>query len=322
MRIAVISDLWISFPGGAERLMFNITRELHRRQHDVFVYCSYENCKEANGIKPFFKSTGVHKYDHCPGHTHDDGWNDIKTWLQDVARPDIILTHGYFSNEFESEIFSYGVPVVLVMHNGRRNSLAALAIYNSEYTKRRGNPHSQDMVILPPAFEDCIAPSHGHYIGFVKPIPHKGVEFVFELAGHCSNREFMILHGEWTHIEIIRDLPNITYMTAVNDIREFYGKCRILLMPSLAEDAGTIPQEAALNGVPCISSDVMGLPETNRGGIVLPHDKLVWAAEIDKLDNPAYYAEVASRQKNYIESLNWKVQFDELSEKVTALGRK
>lgn len=317
MRIAVISDLWVPFPGGAERLMFNITRELRQRGHEVSVYCSYENAKEFDGIAPFFKSTGVHKYDHCPGHTHDDGWNDIRTWLE-LVNPQIILTHGFFSNEFP-EIFSFGVPIVQVLHNGKRNPKAALTIYNSEYTQKHGEPQAQDVVILPPAFEDCVASEHGNFIGFIKPIQHKGVEFVFELAAHCSNREFMILHGEWTHIEIIKDLPNITYLTAVNDIRDFYSRCRIMLVPSLYEDAGTVPQESALNGLPCISSNIMGLVETNRGGIVLPHNKMAWAAEIDKLDNSAYYTEVAGRQKNYMRELNWPGQFDELSKKIEEL---
>jgi glycosyltransferase involved in cell wall biosynthesis len=317
MRVAVISDLWVPFPGGAERLMFNVTRELRNRGHEVSVYCSYENAKEFDGILPYFKSTGVTKYNDCPGHTHADGWNDIRKWMESVS-PQVILTHGFFANEFP-EIFNCGIPVVQVLHNGKRNPKAALTIYNSQYTRKNGEPQPQDMVILPPAFDDCVASEHGNYIGFIKPIQHKGVEFIFSLAAHCSNREFMILHGEWTHIEIIKDLPNITYLTAVNDIRDFYSRCRVVLVPSLYEDAGTVPQESALNGLPCISSNIMGLVETNKGGIVLPHDKFAWAAEIDKLDNPTYYAEVAGRQKTYILELNWPGQFDELSRRIEGL---
>lgn len=318
MKIAVISDLWLPFPGGAERMIFNVTRELKNRGHEVHVLCSYENVKEFDGIAPYFKSIGVTKYNHCAGHTHDDGWNDILKWLLPL-NADVILTHGFFATEFNADMNKLGIPRVQLTYNGKRNPNVSLAVYCSDYTRQRADARSEDMVILPPAFDDCVAPTHGDYIGFIKPIPHKGAEFVFSLASHVSNREFMILHGEWTHIEIIRDLPNVTYLTAVNDIRDFYSRCRMVLIPSLAEDAGTVPQEAALNGIPCLSSNVMGLPETNRGGIVLPHDVKQWSAEIDKLDSPIYYREVVNRQKDYIKSLNWPAQFDELSEKIKNL---
>jgi L-malate glycosyltransferase len=321
MKIAVISDLWLPFPGGAERMIYNVARELKNRGHEIHVLCSYENAKTFDDIVPYFKSIGVTKYNHCPGHTHEDGWSDILKWLLPL-NADVILTHGFFANEFNADMNQLGIPRVQLTYNGKRNPNAGLVVYCSDYTRQRADARPEDMVILPPAFEDCVAPVHGNYIGFIKPIPHKGAEFVFSLAGHCSNREFMILHGEWTHIEIIRDLPNVTYLTAVNDIRDFYSRCRIVLIPSLAEDAGTVPQEAALNGIPCLSSNVMGLPETNKGGIVLPHDVQQWAAEIDKLDSPVYYREIVNRQKDYIKSLNWPAQFDELSRKICQLVRK
>jgi glycosyltransferase involved in cell wall biosynthesis len=321
MRIAVISDLWVPFPGGAERFCFNISRELKRRGHEIFVLTSYANAAEFDGIKPFWKSIGVHCYDDQPGHTHADGWNDIQKFLTD-CRAEVIFTHHFFANEFMDEFVATRLPIIQLVHSGKRDLRVDLAIFNSDFTCKSGNPYSQDMVIIPPAFEDIVAESHGLYIGFIKPIKHKGVDFLYELAAHISNRDFMVLHGEWhEHEDVRRGIPNVFFMPPVHEMKTFYEKCRIMLVPSLHEDAGTVPQEAALNRLPCISSDVMGLAQTNHGGIVLPHDVSLWAAEIDRLDNPVYYAQIAQRQKDYIASINWKAQFDALSERVNAFGR-
>ena len=320
MRIAVISDLWPPFPGGAERLIFNISRELKNRGHEIYVLTSYIKAHEFDGIVPIWKSIGCHVYDCHPGHTHADGWQDIQEFIG-VCDPDIILTHQFFANEFADELFDGPVPVVHLVHNGLRNPKAALAIYNSSYTCLRAKAALGDLVILPPAFNDCVAPRHDDFIGFIKPIPHKGVDFFYQLATQLPEKKFLVLRGEWQNFEDIRrGLPNVFFMEPVDEIKVFYERCRMIVMPSLQEDAGTVAQEAALNGLPCISSNVMGLPETNGGGIILPHVVPTWVATIRDLDNPTYYVEIADRQKKYIASLNWPAKFDELSERICRLA--
>jgi glycosyltransferase involved in cell wall biosynthesis len=318
MRIAVITDLWPPFPGGAERFIFNVARELKNRGHEIHVLTSYANAAEFDGIKPTWVSIGVHCYDHQPGHTHLDGWRDIVLFLERV-QADIVLTHHFFADEFKVELFG-NWPTIQIVHNGQRNPKATWAIYNSEYTRQRANAQPLDLTILPPAFEDCRAEEHGPFIGFVKPIPHKGSEFFYKVAARLQDRDFMVLHGEWHETEDVRrGIHNVFFMPPVHDIKTFYEKCRIMLMPSLHEDAGTIPQEAAINGLPCISSNVMGLPETNSGGILLPHVVDSWVAAIRDLDNPRYYDEVASRQQTFIRELNSRQarKFDWLSQQIT-----
>lgn len=322
MRIAVITDLWPPFPGGAERYIFNMARELKRRGHEIHVLTSYANAAEFDGIKPTWVSIGCHAYDTEPGHTHVDGWRDVKEFLW-LCNAEVILTHHFFADEFKQEIFGGSTPTIQVVHNGRRNPQATLAIYNSGYTRARAGAKNEDLTIMPPAFEDIVSPTHGSFIGFIKPIPHKGVAFMYRLAERLPEKDFMVLHGEWQHLEDIRrGIKNVFFMPPVHEMPTFYEKCRVMLVPSTQEDAGTVPQESALNGIPCISSSVMGLAETNKGGIVLPANEDMWVQAIQKLDDPQAYSEVVDRQKSFIASINWPAQFDELSRRVCQLANR
>ena len=317
MRVLVFSDLWVPFPGGAERLVFNVARDLARRGHEIHVLTSYGRAIPGDpSVHLDSRDVGVRE-------RHAHGAAVLADKLAEV-RPDLILTHHFFAREFADEVFGRGIPTVQLVHNGPRDARAELAVFNSEHTARQPRslrqPH--DLVLLPPAFEDCVAASGPRdCLGFVKPIHHKGIDFLYRLAERLPDRRFLVLRGEWHTIEDIRSLPNVEFVGPLPDVRDFYGRCRVTLMPSTVEDAGTIPQESALNGTPCISSNVGGLPETNGGGIVLPHDLHVWVRAIEMLDSPAYHAEVAARQRAYVDSLDWPATFARLDDAVRRLAR-
>lgn len=290
--ILVISDLWLPFPGGAERLIFNLARDLMRRGEDVQVLTSYANAQQFDGPPVEFRSIGVELF-------RADGARDLAQYIEET-KPSVILTHHYFAFEFQAELVASGVPLVQVVLNGRRIPEAALALFISEFVRSRPgmNPQAHDLTMIPPAFDDVIATRHGDAIGFIKPLHHKGVDLVYEIARRLPRRKFLVLRGEWQDIETIVDLPNVEYMEPVDDIRAFYERCRMILMPSLSEDAGTVAQEAALNCLPCISSAVGGLSETNRGGVqVVSRDPAVWVAEILMLDDEEGRLWVIDRQR-------------------------
>jgi glycosyltransferase involved in cell wall biosynthesis len=336
MKILVLSDLFPPFPGGAERFVFNIARELQKRGHEIHVMTSYHKFGEGwmgdyqpatprviarDGMIIHFYPIGI-KAQGLPA--HDEGWRVIKNVMgggqTEGVCADLILTHHFFAYEFEQELKDCGVPVVQIVHNTRRLPFAKLAIFNSDFTRSRVGSCPGDMTIAPPALEDVIANTHGDSIGFVKPIAHKGVDFFYHLAAMLPDRRFLVLRGEWKTLEDIRVRSNVEFMDPQLDIRRFYERCRILLMPSCSEDAGTIPQEAAANGLPCISTHVGGLNETNEGGIRLPMDRALWIEQIVKLDDPKYYAEIAARQYLKLASFEWAKRFDELSMKIKDLA--
>lgn len=311
--IFCLSDLWPPFPGGAERLMFNIARDLHRRGNEVRALTGYEAAMELDG--PPVVSMPI------PIGDQRDEWAAIVRSCIEELQPNVILTHHCYAYQFEPELVASGVPVVQVVLNGRRLPGAALAVYISNWVREQlGDAESEDLVLTPPAFAEVVADEHGDAIGFVKPIPHKGVDLVYRIASAMPDRRFVILRGEWQDLEDIRPAPNITFMEPVVDIREFYRECRLVLMPSRSEDAGTVAQEAALNGLPCISSNAGGLVETNAGGIRLdPEPVDPWLRAIRDLDDPWFYEEVARRQLAYLRETNHAATLDELAGRIATL---
>ena len=297
MKILFISDLWTPFPGGAEYYIANLAMELQNRGNQVHVLTGYHTARQP-GIRITAKSI--------------DDAKTITDFIQEV-KPDCLFTHHHFAHFYEEAIFGAGLPVFQLVHSRPRIARAALAIFNSQYTADRNGHKEGDMIILPPAGQNIVAPTHGDLLGMVKPLAGKGIDFLYRIAYRMQNRKFLVLRGEWQDIEDIRWLPNVEFMEPVNDMRDFYSRVRVMLMPSESEDAGTIPQEAALNGLPCVSTPVGGLPETNKGGIIIPKDEELWMAAIEKLDDVAYYREVVDRQKAYVDSLDWHGKFDKLN---------
>lgn len=311
--ILVLSDLWVPFPGGAERLMFNLARDLHRRGEHVHVLTGYEAAQQFDG--PVFSALPIGVFD-----SHAEGWAMVRGFVE-ATKPDVIVTHHLYAHQFGRQLIELGIPVVHVVLNGERLEGAALAVYISEWVRARANPLPGDLLITPPAFDDVVAAEHGDSIGFVKPIKHKGVELVYDIAALLPHRQFLVLRGEWQDLEDIRPAANIEFMEPVDDIREFYARCDLVLMPSLSEDAGTVAQEAAMNDIPCISSDVDGLAETNGGGLQLtPVDPHEWAAAIEGLlGNVAAYEAVVASQRRHLASLGHGARLDLFAERITEL---
>lgn len=336
-KLLIISDLWRPFPGGAEAYIARVADALHERGHDIHILTSYAKAKSS--LPMTIADIGVNE-------RYSEGLDLLQNFILDYA-PDLVLTHHFFAGAFERLWSLIEQPFIEIVHNRQRHPDAALAIFNSRFTANKcGYRPETDIVMLPPATPDCVAcfkpgcrlvGNHGHgqqwhdgkpnwkevdrdCIGHIKPLGGKGIDLTYKLARIMPERKFLILRGEWQDGEKIERYDNVEFMEPVDDIREFWARCRLLLMPSLSEDAGTCPQEAALNGIPCISSNVGGLPETNFGGITLPpDDPYPWITEICKLDHAQYYKEVVVREWLFIETLDFPAQFDALEKRIRGL---
>lgn len=313
MKILVLSDLWVPFPGGAERLMFNVARDLERRGADVDVVTGYHPAKRFDG--PTFEVWEVPE--------NEVGARALTQAIADYA-PDVILTHHYWALTFETAITAPGIPIVQLVLNGRRMGAASIAVFISEAVRARkgmGQLRS-DLTIHPPAYADDVAADrHGDAIGFIKPLHHKGVDLFYEIAAAMPDRRFVVLRGEWQDIETIRPFPHVEFMEPVDDIRDFYEKVRLVLVPSLSEDAGTVGQECAVNRIPCVSSAVGGLPETNRGGFLVSAARPdAWVEAIEGLDDPAEYEYIVDRQARQTPT-EQREKFDELADRIQHLAR-
>lgn len=318
MRVLFLTDLWKPFPGGAEAYVFNMACALHDRGHEISIVTSYERAVAGH---PNFNL--VQELDLGKRENREQRADMLHDHFVKIS-PDVIITHRYFAEEYGSLVTKWGVPVVEVVHQHKKIPNARFHVYNTEYTRRQNGAEGdlKTMVILPPLSPDSIADQtrpKGNMIGFVKPLPGKGVDFFYQIADAFPDREFLVLRGEWKPCETIVEKPNVKFIDPVNHMWEFYEQCRVVLMPSLSEDAGTIPVEAAANGIPCISSDVMGLPETNAGGLLAPLNLSMWTRAIVGLDDSDLYQVLVDRQRAAISQNNWPAKFDQLSETLEGL---
>lgn len=317
MRVLILSDLWAPFPGGAERLAFNLGRDLMQRGHQVQVLTGYELAQEFDG-PPVRIHDDIGVFDN-----RDQGAAYVEAFIGNWA-PDVIISHHLYAYQFEKELRESGVPLVHIVLNGQRIEHATFAVFISKWIRERGNARDYDLTITPPVFPDIVAERHGNAIGFIKPIHHKGVHLVYEVADMLPDKEFVILRGEWQDLEIIEEKPNVRFMEPVIDMRDFYGEINMVLMPSISEDAGTVAQEAALNGIPCLSSNVDGLYETNAGGVRLERDDplsfVAWIVALDHL--PELRHTVVQRQTEHLKNLNQDYLLDMFAAGVYAAGNR
>jgi glycosyltransferase involved in cell wall biosynthesis len=285
--------------------MFNVARHLERAGLGVAVLTGYE---------------AAQVYDGPPVVVAPIGPNDWSIVGDKVRRydPDVIVTHHIYARWFADQLAATGRPIVQLVLNGERLPCADHAVYISDHVRRRDpTARPSDVTITPPAFADVVADTHGDAIGFIKPLPHKGVELVAALAYRMRDKRFVVLRGEWQTLENVTRLrrrQNVTLMEPVADIRDFWRLVRLVLIPSVSEDAGTVAQEATLNRVPAIASNVDGLAETAAGGVLLdPYDIAGWEATIRALDDQVAYQRVVDRQLVHLAAYDHVGRLDRLA---------
>lgn len=312
-RVLVLSDLWPPFPGGAERLAFNLSRYLMQQGHTVRVLTGYHQALAFDGPPVITAAIPVFE-------EKEQGAEIVKAAIE-AFRPDVVLTHHLYANQFHETIVETGVPFVHVVLNGVRLPDAALAVFISRWVAAAGMTKPGDLTFIPPVFDDVVAPEHGDAIGFIKPIPHKGIKLLYEVARRLPERRFVVLRGEWQNLEIIEAVPNVEFMEPVVDMRDFYRRVNIMLMPSRSEDAGTVAQEATANGLPCISTDVDGLEETNGGGIQLDRDDVdAFVAAILSLNDPERYDQTVEAQRAHLEAMGLDRKLAAFARAIEAIG--
>ncbi len=183
-------------------------------------------------------------------------------------------------------------------------------IANSHFTAERFRkrfgivPH-----VIPPIFrpERYRATGQRRYATFINPVPDKGVELAFAIAGLCPDIPFLFVRAwrlRWRDLADlkahVRRQRNVELVDAQPDMRWIYGATRVLLAPSLWDEPwGRVASEAQFSGVPVLGSDSGGLPEAiGPGGTIVPREAPapVWAEELRRFwYDQQHYADI-SRQ--------------------------
>ncbi len=128
-----------------------------------------------------------------------------------------------------------------------------------------GSPHPGPL----PKGEGTISPQ---YVTFVNPEPRKGVHVFARIAEVLSHRRpdipLLLVEGAGKASFLpqlgidLGGVKNLRVMPNTPDPRQFYAVTKLLLMPSLMENAGFVAMEAMTNGIPVLASNRGGLPET------------------------------------------------------------
>lgn len=123
----------------------------------------------------------------------------------------------------------------------------------------------------------------------VNPVPAKGGALIRELAAFRPERTITLVEGWWSTRADFADLENVVYLPRTYDMDSLYKTHRILLVPSVVEDAfPRVIVEAALNGVPAIGSAVGGIGEAigPGGSVVDSSSPEAWDMAINLLSPP------------------------------------
>jgi glycosyltransferase involved in cell wall biosynthesis len=148
--------------------------------------------------------------------------------------------------------------------------------------------------------------SERRVVTFVNPIPRKGVEIAFALAARRPDIPFEFVESSQLRGRVVKLLQaraahhgNVRLLRRRADMRSIYRRSRLLLAPSLWDEAwGRVVSEAQVSGIPALASDSGGLPEAvGPGGFIVergaPEGR--WLEALSRLwDDQAAYERYAA----------------------------
>jgi glycosyltransferase involved in cell wall biosynthesis len=187
-----------------------------------------------------------------------------------------------------------------IPHHERLRFLA-----NSQFTATRA---ARDLGVDAPVVQPLVCRttyrtiSHRRHVLFVNPVAKKGVDTAIALAHRNPDIPFVFLESwpmDRSRLASLRQslsgLHNVTFRRATLHMSDEYAQARLLLVPSVWEEAwGRVVTEAQLSGIPVLASAIGGLPESvGPGGILVPpgSDLDAWHAHLRELwDSQPVYA--------------------------------
>lgn len=280
--------------GGAQSNMHEMAMALRARGHQVSIVAGLTG-EGSLGLKARI-SLKLGR----PFHTDSRlGYPVFRTWFPwEVAdaivrrvSPDVAIAQSGLPAKMAHSFKQQDVPTVIHFHNvedddllGMSASLAHAFVANSEFTASRVEALfgvKSDVIV--PSFirENYTARRQGDYVTFINPHPKKGLELMIKVVHRLQHLKFLFVKA-WTLspaeeerlAELARTFPNLTVRERTNDMRKIYAETKILVLPSLWEEAwGRVATEAHFSGIPVIGSSRGGIPEAiGPGGVILPAD--------------------------------------------------
>jgi glycosyltransferase involved in cell wall biosynthesis len=214
------------------------------------------------------------------------------------------------------------VPVVVYFHDlysvgagamRSREKLVSYAACSEFLAGKISALFGCDVSVLPVIVtpEDYRVESERRVVTFVNPIPRKGLEIAFTLASFRPDIPFEFVEGWQLRERVVKYLRaraahhgNVRVLRNTTDVRALYRRSRLVLAPSLWEEAwGRVVSEAQVSGIPALASDAGGLPEAiGPGGLIVARTSPVaeWVRTLGRLwDDASEYKVLSTRAAEY-----------------------
>jgi len=236
---------------------------------------------------------------------------------------DAVFTHLDYTRWTIHTAKLYRKPVFHLIHNSHPYPEIIDAekkqhiIYNSLWLKELLNYNFSNFIVTPPVdynyYDLGNEPEKSEYITLINLNENKGGKIFGEIARAMPHKSFLGVYGSYDE-QITPKLPNMTYVPNSPDIKQWYAKTRILLMPSKYESWGRTATEAMCSGIPVICTDTPGLKENcDKAGIYIKDRSNVkeWVEAITKLDDKKAYSWASRKAKARSREFDTRKTLDE-----------
>ena len=205
------------------------------------------------------------------------------TAFLDDYRPDVLLTYGGHPVAISMMELAKrrDIPIVFTLHNflysgSQPFRLVDYVIVPSEFSRRYYWENFGLACQRLPNVVDWRRVEAQHrnprYVTFVNPVPAKGVYIFARIAEQLWRRRpeipILVVEGRGRAADLratgidVDAIRCLRIMAHTADPREFYGITKVLLVPSLWNEAWPlVPAEGMINGIPVLGSIRGGLPE-------------------------------------------------------------
>jgi glycosyltransferase involved in cell wall biosynthesis len=308
--------------GGIELNSHELCLELRRSGHVPAVLATLEpkgRIGLTNRIRRKLPGGPLFPADRVMGYPVYRGW-DVTEGAAEVMRrfrPDVGIAQGSGPVPLAKALLATGLPTVLYLHDVEFDRLDGdipddprlLVLANSRFTARRAERElGVQAEVIPPLIrpEQYQVSTRRERVVFINPHPLKGVETALRLAESRPDIPFVFVES-WAlrpdrrkeYGDRAARLPNVEWRASSPDMREVYRHARLVLAPSIWEEAwGRIVTEAQVSGIPVLASDRGGLPESvGPGGVLVdpaaPPER--WVEALSRVwDDPAEYERLSA----------------------------
>ena len=314
-----------AFIGGAELTEAEIATIL-ATSSDVEMVGSYENPRDPTQsslpwLTSLLEEANV-SFEISPSGVVQYFWNGIACLCAPQSQvDDLILSRSskarvVWTSQEGSDAISRSVDpgrVATYVHSVSDTGLRALtsgprwifapSLFVADFLAERGFARAH--LLRPPYPIAAPITSPGTRVLFVNPVPEKGVTVATSLAERFASVHFDFLEA-WRPIAETEkaDLPaNVTLLSHRRDPSPLFESTRVLLVPSIVEDASPrVISEAACRGIPSVGSLRGGIPEliAQSEYVIDPSDIDLWTIALEKLLAPGEAHEQASRKQRQL----------------------